>query len=371
MTSVKPFSFGRLLVSATLLTLVALPASVPWRLVAQETNRSTSDAGRAQGKSFLIAGGGDEPIQQTAAPLPGRIYTTAHLEFKNEAGAVEKYNGVIAIDPNSGDWKKVGEFGNNFQISPDGRRYLYTRQVPNTSKTHSIWDIWSADAKGGTPVRIAEDALCPRWSPDGKEVLYFKGKESKDAGWHGPTWLLDLETKRAKQLPIPETDEVDDWSREGNWLVTVSDRHPPHGSGYQLYVMHPDGADERRLTEGALNCYPKFSPDGKRIVYNRSAGLGSLWVVDIDGSNRTQVMIENADGSEAPDHASWSPDGKWLAVKVFDWQTRTTGEGKKERFLGDDGNYRISIVAPDGTNRRVLQLKGVLKSSWIEDPEWY
>ncbi len=48
MASVKPFSLRRLLVAATLLTLVALPASVPWRLVAQETNRSTSDAGRAR-----------------------------------------------------------------------------------------------------------------------------------------------------------------------------------------------------------------------------------------------------------------------------------------------------------------------------------
>lgn len=374
MAQVKPFSFGRLLVAGTLLTLVALSASVPWRLVAQETNQSTSDAGRAQRESFLIADGRDgEAIQESATPLPGKIYSWASLEFKNEAGAVEKYSGIIAINPNSGTWEKIGEFGHRFQISPDGTRYLYStfRQPSIASKTH-ISDIWVADAKAGTPVRIAEDAICPHWSPDGKKVVYFKGKDSEDTGWRGPTWLFDLETMQAKQLPVPETDEVDDWSREGNWLVTVSDRHAPHGSGYQLYVMHPDGTGERRLTEGALNCYPKFSPDGKRIVYKRSADLGSLWVVDIDGSNRKQVMIENADGSETPDHASWSPDGKWLVVKVFNWETRTTDDGKKERFVSaGEGNHRIAILAPDGTNRRLLQLKGVLKTSWIGDPEWY
>lgn len=374
MARVRPISIGRLLVAATLLTLVALPASVPWQLVAQEATRTTSDAERAQSDSRLIADGQDgEAIQNPATPLPGKIYCRASLEFRNESGAREKYSGVIAIDPNTGAWEKIGDFGYRFQISPDGTRYLYCtfRQPMNASKTH-ISDIWVTDAKGGTPVRIAEDASCPLWSPDGKEVLYFKGKDSEDTGSRGPTRLYDLETKQAKKLPIPETDEVDDWSREGNWFVTVSDRHPPHGSGYQLYVMHPDGTGERRLTEGALNCYPKFSPNGKRIVYERSAGAFSVWVVDIDGSNRKQVMIENADGSDAPDHASWSPDGEWLVVKVFNWQTRTTDAGKKEKFhSGGEGNDRIAILAPDGTNRRPLPLKGVLKTSWIEDPQWY
>jgi hypothetical protein len=48
----------------------------------------------------------------------------------------------------------------------------------------------------------------------------------------------------------PETDRVDDWSPNGRWLVTQSDRHPPHGSGFQLYLMRPDGTGQRRLTEG-------------------------------------------------------------------------------------------------------------------------
>ena len=69
------------------------------------------------------------------------------------------------------------------------------------------------------------------------------------------TWRFNVDGSGAVKLPIPETDEVDDWSPDGRWLVTVSDRHPPHGSGYQLYLMHPDGTDQRRLTEGrGLEC---------------------------------------------------------------------------------------------------------------------
>lgn len=370
----KPVSFGRLLTAAALLALIAIFAIVPWRLEARETNQLASDAGRAQKESSLITDDRDgNAVQESATPLPGKIYARVGLDFKNEAGAAEKYNGIIAIDPNTGSWEKIGDFGHRFQVSPDGTKYLYStfRQPLTSSETHTT-DIWLADAKGGAPARIVADAICPLWSPDGKEVLYFKGKDSENTGWRGPTWLLDLETMQAKQLPVPETDEVDDWSRQGNWLVTVSDRHAPYGSGYQLYVMHPDGTGERRLTEGALNCYPKFSPDGKRIVYKRSADLGSLWVVDVDGSNRQQIMTENADGTYAPENASWSPDGNWLAVKVFDWQSRIGDDGKEERFVTvGEGNDRLAILAPDGANRRILQLQGVTKTHWIEDPQWY
>ena len=66
----------------------------------------------------------------------------------------------------------------------------------------------------------------------------------------GENWRFNADGSGATKLPIPDTDEVDDWSPDGRWLVTVSDRHPPHGSGYQLYVMRPDGTEQRRLTEG-------------------------------------------------------------------------------------------------------------------------
>jgi beta-lactamase regulating signal transducer with metallopeptidase domain/Tol biopolymer transport system component len=372
LAQVKPRSSGRLLVAGVLLTLVAVSACVPWRLEARETEQPASAAGGAPEGPRLVADGRDEAaVQESPVLLPGKIYAQANLEFKNAAGASEEYRGMIAINPNTGDWEKIGDFGHNFQVSPDGSRYLYSKFRPDSLAT-GTHDVWLADAKGGTPVRIVEDAICPLWSPDGKEVLYFKGKSVKDAGWHGPSWILNLETMQARKIPVPETDEVDDWSRQGNWLVTVSDRHAPHGSGYQLYVMHPDGSGERRLTEGALNCYPKFSPDGKRIVYQRSTGLNSLWVVDIDGSNRKQVMIENADGTHAPEDASWSPDGKWLVAKVFDWKIEVDDKGKREKHLAaGEGNDRLAIVTPDGTYQLILELEGVLKLGWIEDAEWY
>ena len=48
-----------------------------------------------------------------------------------------------------------------------------------------------------------------------------------------------------------------------------------------------------------------------------------------------------------------------------------TMEKKRGLCTAGEGNDRLAILAPDGTNRRILQLQGVLKTHWIEDPEWY
>jgi Tol biopolymer transport system component len=171
-------------------------------------------------------------------------------------------------------------------------------------------------------------------------------------------------------LPVPETDQVEDWSLTGNWLVTMSDRHPPFGRGYQLYVMHPDGTGEKRLTEGAgTNGNARFSPDGKRIVYLHQRGRDSLWVVHTDGSNAKQILRVENDGSNDPHSACWSPDGKWLAVHIMAREARTEN-GRTVWRLPDTPNERIEIVTPDGARRGVLKLNGVKRIGFLEQPDW-
>lgn len=128
-----------------------------------------------------------------------------------------------------------------------------------------------------------------------------KTKSTEDVGFRGIAWIFDLASKQATKLPLPEADEVDDWSLTGDWLVTVSDRHPPFGHGYQLYVMHPDGTDQRRLTEGGgLNCYPRFQPGTNRIAYHHSGNdFEGLWLVDFDGSNRKQLLSSDQEARRA------------------------------------------------------------------------
>ena len=60
------------------------------------------------------------------------------------------------------------------------------------------------------------------------------------------------------------------------------------------------------------------------------------------------------EGLASPDSAFWSPDGKQLAVTLFDWEVNEKGE--KFSSAAKDANHRIEIMDADGKNRRELKL---------------
>jgi Tol biopolymer transport system component len=118
--------------------------------------------------------------------------------------------------------------------------------------------------------------------------------------------------------------------------------------------MKTDGTQQRRITEGGLNCYARFSPDGRKLVYTHQTGKegNSIWVVDVDGKNARELIKE--EGLASAESAFWSPDGKQLAVTLFDWEVDE--KGKKFSSAAKDANHRIEIMDADGKNRRELKL---------------
>jgi beta-lactamase regulating signal transducer with metallopeptidase domain len=406
MARVRAFSRYRLMTAALMLSLVAVPGIIPWRLVAQEPSRGAEQSAKsrrsavpapptgkahpddrlAQAQSFTgsISNDGTSTAfsgtlsNSVAGQMPGKIYTWASLDLKTPTGANETFRGPIAIDPNTGKWEKLGIDGASIRVSPREDWLAFCRYRVSDAK-HTESEPFFSDLKGGPPVRIAESGLGQIWSPDGKRLLYHisnKTKSSEDLGFRGTAWIYDVATKHATKAPLPVTDEADDWSLTGDWLVTVSDRHPPFGHGYQLYVMHPDGTEQRRLTEGdGLNCYPRFQPATNRVAYHHQGhGSDSLWLVDFDGSNRKQLLVSDNEGRGAPNGAAWSPDGKWLAVATFDWESKFVGSGKtkKREFFRGAGfaNDRLEIIAPDGSSKGVLKLDHVVRVDFLAQPDW-
>jgi beta-lactamase regulating signal transducer with metallopeptidase domain/Tol biopolymer transport system component len=401
MTRVKPDSTRQLAVSAAVASLIVLGGLIPWRIVAQEPARPRLPAAaptaplvapnvpttQLQNGSATTTGSlgsssvdgtiGTSSSSGTASDehMPGRIYGRAGMEVRNKTGATEKITSMIAIDPNTGSWEPLASDGYNMQLSPQKDRLAFCKFVNPPGKKYVLTDLYVANSRGGDSVKVAANANLPIWSPEGKRLLYSRIKTANDDRWQRGTWILDLGDKSAKTLPIAATEEVDDWSRDGEWFVTVSDRHPPFGSGYQLYVMHPDGTHERRITEGyGLNCYPRFRPGTNQIVYKHQGhGLDSLWLVDLDGSNRKQLLTSDKAGTGAPERSCWSPDGKWLAVHRFDWQTDVPGVANPKKQKMRIAGYckdRIEIIAADGSSRGDLKLQGVTHVDWIEHFDW-
>jgi dipeptidyl aminopeptidase/acylaminoacyl peptidase len=297
---------------------------------------------------------------QPDAKAKARIYVSAALRLKPEGQNEEKteYNVIIAIDPATGKWQKIADGGYSGRVSPDGQTLVFSRMDDG---------IWNSDTAGtNNPGKISDKNGRPIWSGDGKYLvvtqteLLEKASDKKPRikpAWKDETWRIDADGGNPRKLPIPATDSVEDWSPDGQWFVTCTDRHPPFGHGYQLYLMKTDGTQERRLTKGGLNVYARFSPDGKKILFLRQTAKegNSIWTMDIDGKNAREIVKEVDLAS--PDGAFWSPDGKHLAVILFDWELDEKGK-KVSRAGSDAANFRIEIMDADGTNRRPLKLQG-------------
>jgi Tol biopolymer transport system component/beta-lactamase regulating signal transducer with metallopeptidase domain len=296
---------------------------------------------------------------QPGTKAKGRIYVSAALRFKADGQDEEKthYSMLIAIDPATGKWRKMADGAHDGRVSPDGQTLVFGRHVDG---------IWNCDTGGSNnPGKISDKSGRPIWSPDGKHLVATKQesldkdneKDRKTPAWRDETWRIDADGSNPIKLPIPATDSVEDWSPDGQWFLTCSDRHPPYGHGYQLYLMKTDGTQERRLTKGGLNVFARFSPDGKKILFLRQTAKegNSIWTMDVDGKNAREVVKEVDLAS--PHGAFWSPDGKQLAVILFNWELDDNGK-KVSRAGSDAADYRIELMNADGTNRRPLKLQG-------------
>jgi len=140
----------------------------------------------------------------------------------------------------------------------------------------------------------------------------------------------------ADDVPIaPVVDAYPHSSIDGR-IVFQSDR-----SGTpQIHVVASDGSGLRQLTTDPRGCRtPKWSPDGRRIVYTVGTDMTSdIWVMDADGAHQHALVATPGDDS----HPQWSPDG---AHVIFNTSRPATATG-----TWDD----IHIVDADGTHMRRL-----------------
>ena len=81
-------------------------------------------------------------------------------------------------------------------------------------------------------------------------------------------------------------------------IAFVSDRD----GNFEIYTMNPDGSEQTRLTTSeGIERNPSWSPEGRRIAYDRHS---YIYVLADDGSY--DVRIDNCFYDSQP---SWSPDG--------------------------------------------------------------
>lgn len=134
--------------------------------------------------------------------------------------------------------------------------------------------------------------------------------------------------------------EVSFTVNEGTWMnLDVS----PDGSTIvfdllgDIYTMPVTGGEARVLRQGlAFEVQPRFSPDGKKILFTSDAGGGdNIWVMEKDGSKAKQITKESF---RLLNNAVWTPDGQYIIARKHFTATRSLGAGELWMYHVNGGN---------------------------------
>ena len=189
--------------------------------------------------------------------------------------------------------------------SPDGRKLAVSLAGgPLGPDGPASFGIGIIDVSSGKLTSLFSNGLAdgqdhfPRWSPDGSRLLFWR--ERIDAnGAHTAIFSIAAKPGQPTQLTDWDLDAGDpDWSPDGSTIVYSTRPLLTFDSGpSQLFLMEPDGSNARQLTQdpavGPRATQPRWSPDGRSVLYTRDTGGGMTrrtWAIDVDGTANAQLV---------------------------------------------------------------------------------
>ncbi len=239
------------------------------------------------------------------------------------------------------DWAPDGTIG--FDSERAGGRHLFRIATDGSGLTQIT-------KEAGT----AEEGVS--FSRDGGRIAYAHGScvEERDLGIQ--VAKADGSNPVALNKPFPlhsaagESDAA--FSPDGKSVAFVRSVDDSHGA---VWVVPAAGGEARRLTSDDVGAaYPRWSPDGKQILFagRWSAGVEdrALWVVPSAGGELRRVFKHEATPWEL--EGDWSPDGSQIVFTVYS----PTWDHKELR-----------LAASDGTHERTLWIGN---QSTAETPHW-
>jgi acylaminoacyl-peptidase len=275
------------------------------------------------------------------------------------------------------------EYVSDPQISPDGSKIIYVRNFKDIMTDKNLSNLWIVDFDGSNNKPLTtgnNNDFSPRWSPNGKQVLYKSNKDGKVQIYL--RWLNDCSESKISNLT--QSPGNIQWSPDSKWiafnmfvpgsskpLVTMPSKpegakwnDPPKyidklkyrsdGSGYvkeghqHLFVMSVDGGTARQITTGDFNHGGAFawSADSKSLIFS---------------SNRHEDREYEPRNSEIYEIVINTGAVKDLTSrKGPDQSPALSRDGSKIAYLGNDEKYqgyqltRLYVMNRDGSSPKVI-----------------
>lgn len=232
----------------------------------------------------------------------------------------------------------------------DGREIIFA------SNRQGWFRLWRVSARSlnsiGTPVLVqgaGDDARMPSISR-GDRLVYQRHTRNFDIN---RVEIVGMPGTTAHRLgpprPVIASTRLDispSWSPDAGKIAFVSDR----SGARELWTCDSDGSSPLKLTSfaGPAVIYPRWSPDGHRLVFSALTGVSGnfeAYTIDANGGAPARLSVP---GHPSIAHPVYSPDGHWLffipgpkerAVEV--WRAPATGGEAMQ--LTSHGAFRPEI----------------------------
>ncbi|WP_426164728.1 Tol-Pal system beta propeller repeat protein TolB [Sandarakinorhabdus sp. DWP1-3-1] len=227
-------------------------------------------------------------------------YFDSRIVYVSETGRKTRRIKRLAVMDQDGAGHRFLTSGQNLVLTP---RFAPNQQtITYMSFEGNRPRVWLYTLGSGRQQAIGDFpnmSFAPRFSPDGSNLIF-----SMSTGGNTDIFRLDIGSRRLTRLTNQAgIDTAPSYSPDGSRIVFESDR----GGSQQLYVMNADGSGQQRISFGdGRAATPVWSPRGDLIAFTRmGGGRFSVGVMKPDGSG--ERLLTNAYQDEGP---TWSPNGR-------------------------------------------------------------
>ncbi len=219
--------------------------------------------------------------------------TIAFTSFRDGAGAH-----IFAVEVATRQIRPLvlmGDFATGAAYAPDGLKFLFSASLDDNT------DVYVAQADGRVGRRLTDARgidISASWSPDGKRVAFVSERAGTPQIY---TMLADGSDVRRLTFQGNYNQEPA-WSPKGD-LIAFSGRDEHRV--FDLYTVAVEGGKVARLTQNqGTNEKPSWAPNGRYIIFSSTrGGRRQLWVMQPDGSNQRAVTSEKLGASDP----AWGP----------------------------------------------------------------